>query len=507
MDCKLAELPEGWALTTYEQIGKWSGGGTPSKQIGSYWIGGEIPWISPKDMKSLIIYDSEDRITDDAIKSSSAKLIPSDSLLFVVRSGILRRTLPVALTRIDAAVNQDLKALTPSDHIFADYLLYHALAFNNAIRRSCSKDGTTVESIEFFALKEYPIPLAPLPEQHRIVARIEELFSRLDAGVEALRRAKAQLQRYRQSVLQAAVEGRLTAEWRAAHPEVEPAEKLLERILAERRKRWKERLSSEGNGSPGSKYKEPAKHIPSDLPSLPNRWIWTSYDSVAMFVTSGSRAWKKFLGKGDAIFILLQNLRERQLILDDPTFIDPPDGAEADRTRVLTGDILISIVGNTGVTCLVREIGEAYVSQSVALTRPINLIDGEYLEFYLTSKIGRDFFKGKDYGMGRGHLLLSHIKETPIILPPIAEQHEIIREIRLRFSVIMDLDEAIYSSEIQANRLRQSILQRAFQGKLVPQNPNDEPASLLLERIRAERIKQSPRRVRKSTIHQSRLAQ
>ena len=62
MDCKLAELPEGWALTTYEQIGKWSGGGTPSKQIGSYWIGGEIPWISPKDMKSLIIYDSEDRI-------------------------------------------------------------------------------------------------------------------------------------------------------------------------------------------------------------------------------------------------------------------------------------------------------------------------------------------------------------------------------------------------------------------------------------------------------------
>ena len=507
MDCKLAELPEGWALTTYEQIGKWSGGGTPSKQIGSYWIGGEIPWISPKDMKSLIIYDSEDRITDDAIKSSSAKLIPSDSLLFVVRSGILRRTLPVALTRIDAAVNQDLKALTPSDHIFADYLLYHALAFNNEIRRSCSKDGTTVESIEFFALKEYPIPLAPLPEQHRIVARIEELFSRLDAGVEALRRAKAQLQRYRQSVLQAAVEGRLTVEWRAAHPEVEPAEKLLERILAERRKRWKERLSSEGNGSPGSKYKEPAKHIPSDLPSLPNRWIWTSYDSVAMFVTSGSRAWKKFLGKGDAIFILLQNLRERQLILDDPTFIDPPDGAEADRTRVLTGDILISIVGNTGVTCLVREIGEAYVSQSVALTRPINLIDGEYLEFYLTSKIGRDFFKGKDYGMGRGHLLLSHIKETPIILPPIAEQHEIIREIRLRFSVIMDLDEAIYSSEIQANRLRQSILQRAFQGKLVPQNPNDEPASLLLERIRAERIKQSPRRVRKSTIHQSRLAQ
>ena len=102
--------------------------------------------------------------------------------------------------------------------------------------------------------------------------------------------------------------------------------------------------------------------------------------------------------------------------------------------------------------------------------------------------------------------MLSHIKETPIILPPIAEQHEIIREIRLRFSVIKDQEEAIYSSETQANLLRQSILQRAFQGKLVPQDPSDEPASLLLERIRAERIKQSPRG-RKGKAHQSRLIQ
>ena len=162
----LPKLPKGWELATYEQIGKWSGGGTPSKKIASYWSGGEIPWISPKDMKSLRIYDSEDKITQLGVQESPAKLISSDSLLFVVRSGIIRRVLPVAITKIDAAINQDLKALTPSKWIFGEYLLFHALAFNEEIRRFCAKDGTTVESIEFSALKAYPVPVAPLPEQH-----------------------------------------------------------------------------------------------------------------------------------------------------------------------------------------------------------------------------------------------------------------------------------------------------------------------------------------------------
>jgi len=206
------KLPMGWELTTYEQIGKWSGGGTPSKKNESYWSGGEIPWISPKDMKSWWVYDSEDKITHLAVQESPAKLISSESLLFVVRSGILRRVLPVAITKIDASINQDLKALTPSKWIFDKYLLFHALAFNEEIRRFCAKDGTTVESIEFSALKAYPVPIAPLLEQHRIVARIEELLSHLDAGVEALQKAKVQLRRYRQSVLKAAVEGRLTEE-------------------------------------------------------------------------------------------------------------------------------------------------------------------------------------------------------------------------------------------------------------------------------------------------------
>jgi len=496
MKCDLAELPEGWTWTTYGQIGEWSGGGTPSKQIESYWIEGEIPWISPKDMKSLLVHGSEDKITDAAIKNSSAKLIPSGSLLFVVRSGILRRTLPIALTSIDVAVNQDLKALTPSDHIFAEYLLYHALAFNNEIRRSCSKDGTTVESLEFPALKEYPVPIAPLPEQHRIVARIEELFSRLDAGVEALRRAKAQLQRYRQSVLQAAVEGRLTVEWRAAHPEVEPAEELIKQIFEERQIKKKHTVVPSPNAE--------------SLPKLPNGWEWIKSDLIFSFVTSGSRGWAKYYSDTGAIFLRMGNLDHDSISLDLRNIqrVRPPSIAEGIRTRVIPGDILISITADVGMIALVtNDIGEAYINQHVCLARPISKINSAYLALYLSSKEGgqKQFLK-LQRGATKVGLGLDDIKAVNVPLPPLLEQSQIVTEIERNLSTVDEMYAYIEKCMIQSISLRQSILQRAFQGKLVPQDPNDEPASLLLERIKAERIKQS-QRGRKSKAHQARLIQ
>jgi type I restriction enzyme, S subunit len=463
MDCNLAELPEGWAWTTYEQIGKWSGGGTPSKQIDSYWIGGEIPWISPKDMKSPIIYDSEDRITDDAIKSSSAKLIPSDSLLFVVRSGILRRTLPVALTRIDAAVNQDLKALTLSDHIFPDYLLYHALAFNNEIRRSCSKDGTTVESIEFFALKEYPLPLAPLPEQHRIVARIDELFSRLDAGVEALRRARAQLQRYRQSVLQAAVTGRLTAEWREAHPEVEHVE------------------------MPSNQ---------ADISNLPNNWININLREICTDVTDGDHQPPPQSSEGIP-FLVISNIRKGKLDFENTRFVSQEYYDSIPEIRKPSkGEILYSLVGSYGIPVIIDTDRKFCFQRHIGLIRPQKSVDIKYLYYFLKSDLAYRQATAAATGTAQMTVSLKGLRTFQVPFPPLMEQQEIVSQIERVFFVSDQLEDAIESNLIHLDHLRQSILKQAFEGKLVPQDPNDEPASLLLERIRAERTKASPPRGR-----------
>ena len=165
---------------------------------------------------------------------------------------------------VTGAMNQDLKGIKPFEGIDPLFVAYFLMARERIILHQCCKDGTTVASIEAPGLKAFPIQFPPTPEQHRIVAKIEELFSDLDAGVSALERVKANLKRYRGAVLQAAVTGRLTEAWRDRHPDAEPASELLQRILDERRCKWEEeqlaRYAEAGKVPPKewqARYKEP----------------------------------------------------------------------------------------------------------------------------------------------------------------------------------------------------------------------------------------------------------
>ena len=169
---KEGELPEGWTIKKLNEIGTWKGGGTPSKARKDFWEKGSILWVSPKDMKSQKITNTIDKITLDAINNSSTKLIPKGSILFVVRSGILRRTLPVALTTSNVTVNQDIQGLTPNE-ILPEYIYWYVSAKNDDIRKTCSKDGTTVESIDSTLLKNYSIPICSKEEQQIIVDELE----------------------------------------------------------------------------------------------------------------------------------------------------------------------------------------------------------------------------------------------------------------------------------------------------------------------------------------------
>lgn len=202
------ELPKGWIIKKLNEIGTWKGGGTPSKSKIEFWENGDILWVSPKDMKSQKIYDTIDKITNDAIENSSTKLIPKDSILFVVRSGILRRTLPIALTVSDLTVNQDLQALTPKD-VLADYVYWYVSAKNEDIRKTCSKDGTTVESIESSLLKNYLIPICSHEEQKRIVQELESKLTVCDKIEETITQSLQQAETLRQSILKQAFEGKL----------------------------------------------------------------------------------------------------------------------------------------------------------------------------------------------------------------------------------------------------------------------------------------------------------
>ena len=473
-------LPASWNFVPLKELGDWSGGGTPSKAKPQYWQGGTIPWVSPKDMKTEQISDSEDHITKDAVSHSATSLINAGSVLIVTRSGILRHTLPVAVNSVPVTVNQDLKALTPRNGIMAEYVAWALRAFSRDILHICSKQGTTVNSVETSKLLGFEIPVAPRVQQAKIVAEIKKQFSRLDEAVANLKRVKANLKRYKASALKAAVEGKLTEDWRKQHPDVEPASKLLERILAERRTKWN------GRG----KYKEPVKPDTNNLPSLPEKWTWASLDQLTSHITSGSRDWTRYYGRGSGTFILAQNVRLMRLDLRERQAVDPPkNDAETARTRVSIGDILVTIVGaKTGEVCRIpKELVDHFVCQSVALLRPLMPASAKFMELYLASpENGQAQWRQYIYGQGRPHLSFEQLKMTAIALPSLAESQEIVAEVERRLSIIDNLEAAVQANLARADRLRQSILSQAFSGQLLGGDTKRAPDILPTFSIAAE---------------------
>ena len=194
---------EGWTLSSLGEIGKWSGGGTPSKAKKEFWENGNIPWVSPKDMWQKKISTTEDYITQSAVENSATKIYPKDSILVVTRSGILRKKLPVALAKIPVAVNQDIKVLTPNEKFSSEYLFNFMWCYNDSLLANCAKDGTTVESIDTTALLTYPINLPPLAEQKKIA----EILSTWDKAIETVEKLVANSQQQKKALMQQLLTG------------------------------------------------------------------------------------------------------------------------------------------------------------------------------------------------------------------------------------------------------------------------------------------------------------
>jgi type I restriction enzyme S subunit len=472
-----AALPAGWLRTTVGEIYNVVGGGTPSTKVEEYWQG-DIPWISSADIYGPKDIRPRRSITENAIRNSSTNVVPAGSLIVVTRVGLGK----VALTPMSICFSQDSQGLIGSeDVILPDYAIYY---LSQAVREFKHKSrGTTIAGVTKKQLLELPVVLPPLPEQHRIVAEIETQFTRLDAGVAALKRAQANLRRYKASVLKAACEGRLVpteAELaRAEGRDYEPADVLLQRILAKRRAKWEAE-------NPGKKYKEPTAPDRSDLHELPEGWVWTGLDELTPHITSGSRGWAKYYSDTGSLFIRAQDINTDELVLDSVAHVALPESIEGARTRVFQDDLLVTITGaNVTKTALVRQgLDEAYVSQHVGLVRPVLASTSPYLYYWIVSPAhGRRILEKDAYGAGKPGLNLTNLRELAVALPCLAEQQRIVAEVERRLSVVQELERQVEAALRRAERLRQSILKHAFEGKLVPQDPNDEPASVLLERI------------------------
>jgi type I restriction enzyme, S subunit len=373
---------------------------------------------------------------------------------------------------------------------FAAYQL-HFLWMSGYFLHNCVKHVNQASVSSTALEKSVPFIVPPITEQKLIVAEIEKQFSRLDEAVTALKRIQANLKRYKASVLKAAVEGKLTEQWRSRRGERptgeqpfaptkdEPGADLLKRILAERKKKWEEDYVKKYVGVHGhapkddswkKKYKEPVSPNTTNLPKLPSGWMWAMTDQLFFFVTSGSRGWAKYYSNDGPIFLRIGNLDHGTIKLDltDIQRVKPPQNSEGLRTLVVARDILISITADVGMIGVIPSaFEEAYINQHISLTRPVPSINSLYLAWFLSCKTGQDQFQSQQRGATKLGLGLDDIKSVIVPLPPSAEQNLIVQEIERLFSFTKNIDSIIDINIKRAERLRQSILKKAFSGKLL----------------------------------------
>lgn len=212
----------------------------------------------------------------------------------------------------------------------------------------------------------------------------------------------------------------------------------------------------------------------------------TSLGEISVLVTSGSRGWAEYYSETGPIFIRAQDIKTDRLLLEDIAHVSPPQGSEGSRTRTDLYDILVTITGAnvTKSAILDRDIGESYVSQHVALVRLKNPADARFVHLWMVAPShGRRFLESAAYGAGKPGLNLTQVRELPILLPTSEDQSRIVAEVDRRMSIMRALEATIRDALVRSQHLRQAVLRRAFKGQLVPQDPNDEPATLLLERL------------------------
>jgi type I restriction enzyme S subunit len=406
-------------------------------------------------MKTTQITDSEDHITSAAVVNSAAKLIAAGSILVVTRSGILSHTLPVAITTVPVTVNQDLKALTPKQGVMPAYIAWALRCFARDILNTCSKQGTTVNSIETAALQRFEIPLAPLDQQKRIVAEIEKQFSRLDEAVANLNRVKANLKRYKAAVLKAAVEGRLVeTEAELARREghtYETGEELLQRILGAQSSQREDEC----------KNKMPAAPDTADLPALPAAWARAALRDVVQIIDYRGRT-PPFSETGIP-HLRSSNVRNGMVVWTDLVYVsDEIFDAYITRGLPQEGDVLFTTEAPLGEVAM-APTAKFSLAQRMMLLRPLQgCFDARFLMFELMSPPFQAQLGKRGTGSTVTGVSSRNFQPLPLAVPPIAEQQRIVAEIERCFSLCDNLEGATLTALERATQLRGTLLQAAF---------------------------------------------
>ena len=501
-DAGLSELPDGWVWTTLEEVSELN------LRIDKQSIDNdlEVTFLPMKNVEELSgkIDLSETKRFSELKRKSYTPFRDGDILFAKVTPCMENGKIAIAhdLKNGIGFGSTEFHVIRLSEEQSKQFFFFYFLQqkFRQEAKRAMT-GAVGLLRVPTDYMRKVPIPLPPLSEQHYIAAKIEELFTRLNAGINALHKTQSQLKRYRQSVLKAAFEGKLTETWRAEHQgEIEPVSVLLERILKERREKWEaeqlEQMKAKGKIPKDdrwkAKYKEPIAPDTSNLPELPNGWKWVKLGQVTYLITKGSSPrWQGFNYVDKGIFFLRsQNVGWGGLNLSNIAYLPEAFNEKEKKSILQRGDVLLNLVGaSIGRAAIAsHELEGANMNQAVALIRLVrNGLDNKFLMTYLISPDAQSIIHEKKVDVARANLSLTGVSEFAVPLPPLSEQQAIVSEVESRLSVADEVEKTITVELKRAEQLRQSILKKAFSGKLVPQDSNDEPASVLLERIKTEK--------------------
>jgi type I restriction enzyme S subunit len=488
------EVPTWWEVAPLADVSSKLVDGShnpPAKQSAGH------PMLSAVNICDNKITFSDYRlIADDAflLEDRRTRIAQGDVLLTIV--GAIGRSALVSKATPRFTLQRSVAVITP---LFLDskFLMYQFEAPRIALHFKKSARGTAQKGVYLKTLGSTEIWIPPLAEQRRIVAKIEELFSELDKGIENLKTAQAQLKIYRQALLKHAFEGKLTVAWRAKNKDkLETAEVLLKRIQAERTERYRQEFADwEAGGKQKGKPNAPKllPPLPAEelvgWPSLPEGWVWLTVKHVCDVVRGGSprpAGDPRFYG-GTIPFLKVADITHA----DTPyirSFTFTIKEAGLNKTREIVPNTLL--LSNSGATLGVPKICLISATMNDGVAAFLGLPSESLLYHYYFWQSKTAQLRNIDQGAAQPNLNTDLIKDTFIPLCSQPEQLAVTGELEAKLSEVDQLDQTISASLQQAEALRQSILKRAFSGQLVPQDPKDEPASVLLARIKAEKSAQ-----------------
>lgn len=487
----MRKLPKGWVLTALEQLAadtKYPIGDGDHGQINPecyshsgipYIRVGDIGWgkFEPKAM----VYIPED-IHNKNLKS---ELIPGDIVIAKTGATIGKCSIiPDSIERANTTssvgkVSVEKKVTSPKWVLFY-FLSKEFLDQMWAVSQKTAQPGFSIRE-----MKRFIIPLAPLNEQNRIVAKLEKILPKINECNERLDKIPIIIKRFRQSVLAAACSGRLTADWREKNPGVESASELLKRI------QYSKALICKNVKKLNKPFEELTNRDQHSNDRLPAKWQYTNLGSIVSDFNYGTSKKSDYLYKGVPV-LRIPNIVDSKINFNKMKYLQSQE--INDTWKIKNGDVLIVRSNGSrdlvGKNALIENIQGEYAFASYMIRiRPLE-VNPKYVWFLLNNSIIKEQFYSKaKSSAGINNINTEELSSTVIPLPPLEEQQEIVRRVESLFIMVDQIEQRYKKCKAYLDKLTQSVLAKAFRGELVPQDPSDEPASVLLERIKQEKAK------------------